>query len=292
MNDTATPDYDPLQSSFHEAFRGDLYRVLDALPLPSPASVLDVPCGGGFYSARLAEQLRPGDRLLAVDACDAYLEETRGRLAEVNSSGTTEVEKADAYHLPYADHSFDLVLCAQSLISLDPEPAVRELFRVTKPDGLTVILESDEFHHVMLPWPVELEAAIPAAIRAASLRKYGRGDKLAPARRLRPVLKRAGFKDVRRVTVASDRAAPFDPHTQRFLVHHLASLKELVFADLPPAQQRLFEKYTDPDDPASLFRTEDAELVCLNAVYLAQPAAVPRTGSAKPPARKNAHPLP
>lgn len=42
------------------------------------------------------------------------------------------------------------------------------------------ILEVDEFHHVLLPWPVELEAVLPQAVLAACLRRYGDGAKLSP----------------------------------------------------------------------------------------------------------------
>jgi ubiquinone/menaquinone biosynthesis C-methylase UbiE len=198
MADT-TPDYDGYQSSFHEAFRPELYRVLDALPVWPGSRVLDVPCGNGFYTRRLAERLTAGT-LVAVDVDDVYLSRTRAAVA--GTAAATEVRKADAYRLPYPDAAFDLVWCAQSLISLDPEPAVREMRRVTAADGTAAILEVDEFHHVLLPWPVELEAALPQAVHAASVQKYGDGAKLAPARRLRRVLRQAGFRSVRRMALA------------------------------------------------------------------------------------------
>ncbi len=129
------PAYDDYQSSFHEAFRRELHRLLDALPVAADGRVIDVPCGNGFYSRRLAERLGAGARLHAVDASEEYLTLTRAALAEVPTGAEVEVRRADAYHLPYPDASFDLVWCAQSLISLDVVTAVREFRRLVAPGG-------------------------------------------------------------------------------------------------------------------------------------------------------------
>ncbi|HEY1186782.1 MAG TPA: class I SAM-dependent methyltransferase [Gemmata sp.] len=259
---TTVPDYDAYQSSFHEAFQPELYAILDALPRDGRA--LDVPCGNGFYARRIADHF--GDRLTAVDSNDEYL-----RAARAAVGGSAEVRKADAYKLPFEDATLDLVWCAQSLISLDPDRAVREMFRVVKPGGVTAILEVDEFHRVLLPWPTELEAALPLAVRAAAVQQYGDAGKTSPARRLRGVLKEAGFRSVRRVTHPFDRAAPFDPLAVAFLERHFEYLRSIVYDHLPTPAQKLFDRATDPDAKNSLFRQPDVELVCLNAVYLASP---------------------
>ena len=263
--------YDAYQDSFHRAFEPELYRILDDLPIRAGSNVLDVPCGNGFYGKRLMELLRPDDNLTAVDANDKYLRQAREKLK--NGPADVVVKKADAYELPFEDKTFNLVWCAQSLISLDPLRAVREMHRVTKPHGVTAILEVDEFHHVLLPWPIELEAALPLAIRKASLARYGDGKKLAPSRRLRKVLQEAEFKSIRRVTYAFDRAAPFDRLTTKFLAHHLVYLKSIAYTHLPAKEKKLFDRMTDSDNPKSLFGLPDAELVCINAVYFAKPVA-------------------
>jgi ubiquinone/menaquinone biosynthesis C-methylase UbiE len=275
---SSLPSYDGYQTAFHEAFRRELYRALDALPLRADSRVLDVPCGDGFYSRHLAERLADGE-LHAVDASESYLTLAREALAGADTSAAIKVMRADAYHLPYPDASFDLVWCAQSLISLDVLPAVREMRRVVRPDGFAAILEVDEFHHVLLPWPVELEVVLPQAVHAASLKRYGDGAKLAPARRLRSVLQKCEFRSVRRHTHLAERAAPFDAETANFLAHHCAFLREFVYPHLPERVRPLFDSMTDPDGPDSLFRAPDAEFVCLSATYLARPQAEP--GSAR-----------
>ena len=69
--------------------------------------------------------------------------------------------RADLRHLPIPDDSFDLVWCAQSLYSLpDPVDALRRMARAARPGGIVAVFENDEFHHVLLPWPVEVELAL------------------------------------------------------------------------------------------------------------------------------------
>ncbi len=256
------------QASFHTAFRPDLDRLMSDIPIPSTAAVLDVPCGNGFYTRRLAERLRAGGRLVAVDVSDECLERTRAELAGVDTP--VEIIEADAYKLPFPDDTFDVVWSAQSLISLDPVRAAREMYRVVKPAGLVAILEVDEFHHVLLPWPAEVEAELQAAILAASVRKYGDGVKLSPTRRLRRVLRQCGFRSVRRDTYPAERAAPFDPPTTDFLAHHLRYLRSFAYPHLPAAVRPAFDRTTDPDSPDSLFRLPDADVVLINVVYFAR----------------------
>ena len=202
-----------------------------------------MPCGGGFYAERLAAR----GHVTAVDASDDYLAQARDRLAALPA----DVRKADAYALPFPAGTFDLVFCAQSLISLDPERAVKELARVCKPGGTVAVLEADEYHHVLLPWPIDLEAALPAALLAGSRAKFGKGTKLAPARKLRPVLQAAGLPTVRRHTSTADRAAPFDADAADFVRHHFAHLREVVLPHLPAAEREQFEEATGEGKAAS-----------------------------------------
>lgn len=268
MADTA-PNYDAYQGAFHEAFRAELYSILDVLPVPPNGQVIDVPCGNGFYTRRLAERLGTGARLTAVDTSTEYLRLT----CEAVAGTPVEVRNGNAYHLPFAEATFDLVWCAQSLISLDPVRAVREMFRITKRDGVVAILEVDEFHRVLLPWPIELEAALPLAVQAATVQRYGDGVKMSPSRRLRSVLKEAGFQFVRRVTYPFDRAAPFDQYTTAFLSHHFKYLRSFAYPHLSVPLRATFDRMTDPDAADSLYRLPDAELVCINAVYLSRPSS-------------------
>jgi hypothetical protein len=71
--------------------------------------------------------------------------------------------------------------------------ALRELGRVVRPGGQVAVLETDEYHHVLLPWPVGLELAVQRAVREESRVRYGTGNKFAQSRRLRAGFLEAGL---------------------------------------------------------------------------------------------------
>ena len=268
----AAANYDLYQDSFHSAFRSELDGIVDTLLIPPGGRVLDAPCGNGFYSRRLAERLDEAGHLTALDENQEYLSLAR---AAVGTGGDrVNIQKGDVYALPFPDRTFDLVWCAQSLISLEAERAVKELHRVLKAGGMLAILETDEYHHILLPWPVSLEAALPAALRTASLRRYGDSSKLAPARKLRAILHHCGFATIRRITYPFDRAAPFDDRTVAFLKYHFEFLRTIAYPHLSGELQLKFDRWIDTDAGDGCFRSEDVELICLNAVYLASPALV------------------
>ncbi|HEY5959293.1 MAG TPA: class I SAM-dependent methyltransferase [Polyangiaceae bacterium] len=103
--------------------RGFLGTVLDLSRMAAPRRVLEVGCGEGHLTQFLFERLLPE----RFDACDLGLE----RLTP-HRDPRIEFRQASAYELPYADASFDLVLCCEVLEHLtEPQRAVRELERVT-----------------------------------------------------------------------------------------------------------------------------------------------------------------
>jgi ubiquinone/menaquinone biosynthesis C-methylase UbiE len=104
---------------------------------------LEVGCGPGLFTAELARQ---GRRATGVDRSAAMLH-LGGRLPEVESEDVRLVH-GDAYALPFPDHSFDVAVAA-SLLNVvdDPQRALREMARVTKPEGrVSCLVPSDAMH--------------------------------------------------------------------------------------------------------------------------------------------------
>ncbi len=264
-----TPDYDRYQGSFHEAFEPELTRMIQRLKWIPQKPILDVPCGSGFYTKLLANRIREGQHLTAIDNCEAYIQPLRDRLKDILQPNQFHVQAADAYHLPYDAESFDLIWCAESLISLDPQGALAEMHRLITVTGQVIVYEVDEFHHVLLPWPVELEAALPAALLQASRAKYGSGMKHSPARRLRKQLREAGFSTVRRRVHAFERIAPFESKTTAYLKQHFDYLRQFAYPYLDSPQQTRFDHFTNDATTDSIFQRADAELTIMTALYTA-----------------------
>ena len=265
-----TPEYDRYQGSFHKAFEPELTRMIQHLKWIPQKQILDVPCGSGFYTGLLANRIREGQHLTAIDNCEAYIRPLRDRLKEILQPNQFHVQSADAYHLPYDAESFDLIWCAESLISLDPKGALAEMHRLISAVGQVVVYEVDEFHHVMLPWPVELEAALPAALLQATQAKYGSGTKHSPARRLRKQLREAGFSHVRRRVHAFGRTAPFKNHTATYLKQHFDYLRQFAYPYLDSPLQDRFDRFTNYATADSIFQRPDAELTIMTALYTAE----------------------
>jgi SAM-dependent methyltransferase len=257
---------DPYLCAYQTAFRPELEAAVCAYELPDGARVLDSPCGDGFYTGLFARHLRAGT-LVAADVSPECLDRARAVVRPASPRLAVEFTPADAYRLPFDDDSFDLAWCAQSFITLDdPVQALRELARVVRPGGRVAVLETDEYHHVLLPWPVGLEQAVQRAVRDESRARFGTSRKYAQARGLRAEFLEAGLTPAGKRTVVADRSAPFGPTEREFLARHLGYLTGFVRMELTPREMAELERATNPDDADSLLNRADAELTCLATI--------------------------
>jgi ubiquinone/menaquinone biosynthesis C-methylase UbiE len=109
----------------------DVERLADA---PAGASVLDIPCGGGFAF----RGLRRGQAVhyVAADISPYMLGQARREADRRGVQDAIEFVEADVTALQFADNSFDLCVTYNGLHCLpDPRAALGELTRVLKPGG-------------------------------------------------------------------------------------------------------------------------------------------------------------
>lgn len=108
---------------------------------PPRGDVLDVGCGTGEITARLGE-LFPDTRLVGVDLEEPHLERARARCAGLGGRATFQV--GDAQALPFADASFDLVVCRHVIQAVSDAPrALAEMRRVLRPGGRLHVIAED-----------------------------------------------------------------------------------------------------------------------------------------------------
>jgi SAM-dependent methyltransferase len=96
--------------------------------------VLDVACGPGNLSARLARLVLPGGAVVGIDLAMGMIE-----LARAVGMPNARFEVMDMEQLAFGDASFDGAVCGHGLqFSGDLGQALREVHRVLKPGGTFV----------------------------------------------------------------------------------------------------------------------------------------------------------
>jgi ubiquinone/menaquinone biosynthesis C-methylase UbiE len=261
------PGYAPTLLAYHRAFERELRELIAGLSMRPDALVLDLACGDGVYAQWLAERLGEGGRVLAVDLSPAFLELARREVAEVSLGDRVTFARADLRHLPIPEGSFDLVWCAQSFYSLpDPVDALRRMERAARPGGVVAVFENDEFHHVLLPWPVEVELALRQAELTALQKLSKKPEKFYVGRHLRPIFRAAGLADCRHRTWTIDRQAPLGPDDREYFAGYLADLREKASPHLSGEVRDEFERLVDPGSPGYLLDSPDLAVTCLNHV--------------------------
>ncbi len=126
-----------------------LLEVLDRRPQESPAVVLDLGCGTGFFQPELRARF-PGAALIGLDLAQGMVEYARAR---TTNDSTWLV--GDAESLPLASDSVDLVFSSLAIQWCHrPELLFAEIARVLKPGGRCVFttLGPDTLHELRHAW--------------------------------------------------------------------------------------------------------------------------------------------
>ena len=111
------------------------YQVLDLKP---GHRVLDAGCGSGRHCF---EAYRRGTMICGMDYDKTEVEKVMYSFAAASAAdrgqgGDWHVLRGDVVHLPFADHSFDRIICAEVMEHLHEDiRALEELVRVLKPRG-------------------------------------------------------------------------------------------------------------------------------------------------------------
>jgi ubiquinone/menaquinone biosynthesis C-methylase UbiE len=263
----ALPSYAPMLAAYHRAHAAELRAIIAELPLRPGDCVLDVACGDGTYASWMAAHVAPPGAVIGVDVSFDYLRLAQRYAGESSFAACIHLTTGDVERLPFADSRFDLVWCAQSLYDFpDALRALQEMRRVVRRGGLVVVLENDRLHHLLLPWPVELELALRQAELQALAQETLQPRKFYVGRRLRQLFRFAGLQQSCKRTYATNRQAPLDEDERMFLHDYLHRLRQQVHPYLAPSVLRQFDAYIDPDAACSLLNHPDVTVTCVDHV--------------------------
>ena len=150
--------------------------------------VLDVGCGPGSITLGLAEVVAPGE-VVGVDFQSSQVAKAQA-LSAVRKTSNLQFKCADAYHLPFENHSFDGVFAHAVLWHLrEPLRALAEVRRVLKPGGIIGIRDCDWGGRIYEPATPKLDRWFELTVK---IRQQNGGNPFL-GRNLRRLLHEAGF---------------------------------------------------------------------------------------------------
>jgi SAM-dependent methyltransferase len=174
------------------AARPEIQRVRSAaraaLASAPGQRILDAGCGAGEEARRLAAAVAPGGEVVALDLSATTVTLARSR----HDGGPVAYRTGDVTALDFPDGTFDGVRCERVLQHLaDPDGAVAELVRVTRPGGRVCLVDTDWESLAGDGVPDDLAAALKAHLYGS-----GRLHHASMGRTLRRRLVQAGLVDV------------------------------------------------------------------------------------------------
>jgi SAM-dependent methyltransferase len=160
------------EGNSYESYMGRWSRLVarefvDWLGVRPGSSWLDVGCGTGALSGRIGDVSRPSG-VTGIDQSAEFIETARAALG-----GLADLRVADAGALPFDADEFDAAVSGLVLNFLpDPEVAVSEMRRVTRPDGMVAVYVwdyTDGMQMIRRFWDaaVELDPGVAALDEAA-----------------------------------------------------------------------------------------------------------------------------
>jgi len=106
------------------------------------AVCLDVCCGSGDLTRRLAEAAGPDGTVIGLDFAAAQLQRAEAIASTQVGAAPIQWIQGDALDLPFADHTFDAMTMGYGLRNVVDIPrSLRELWRVLKPGKTAAILD-------------------------------------------------------------------------------------------------------------------------------------------------------
>jgi ubiquinone/menaquinone biosynthesis C-methylase UbiE len=215
--------------------------LIDAAALRPGDRVLDLACGTGVVARQAKSRVGATGAVTGVDL-------NPGMLAIARSvEPSVDWHEGNAGALPFADGSFDVVICQLGLQYFpDRSAALREMHRVLAPSGRAVLLVWRPIQHS--PGFAILADALEHHVggQAATIMRapFGLGD----AEELRSLMIGAGFKDV---AIRSEAGTVHFPSTEDFLRCQVAGspLAGPVGQADDHARRALIQEVTDAPRP-------------------------------------------
>jgi len=150
---------DGLQSVIYQQRQAAVLDYVDAAGLSPGSSVLEIGCGAGHLTVRLAQRKLKVD---AVDSSPGMVDLASRQAADAGFADDVSVSQADVHALPFKPDQFDLVVAVGVIPWLhSPGEAVAEMARVLRPGGELVLTADNAARLISFTDPRALLALTP-----------------------------------------------------------------------------------------------------------------------------------
>jgi ubiquinone/menaquinone biosynthesis C-methylase UbiE len=203
----SAPYWEKYSSTIRAMFAPLTAALIEEARIGAGDQVLDVAGGSGEPSLTIAEVVGPEGAVTFTDPIAKMVDAAKNE-AERRGLTNLEFHQCPAESLPFADDSFDAVVCRLGAMFFpDPFAALREMLRVTRPAGnlsLAVWYKSN-----LNPYFYEVNEVVsryipapPAPPAASDAFRFAEDGNLAV------ILREAGATEVRERVLEFDMAAP------------------------------------------------------------------------------------
>ena len=142
MFDTISKEYDSLNRVI--SFGIDIKwrkKVVDIVAQHQPKNILDIATGTGDLAISLSKT--SASEIVGLDISEGMLEVGRQKISQKQLNSKIKMIVGDSENLPFDDDTFDAITVAFGVRNFENlEKGLAEIYRVLKPKGVFVILET------------------------------------------------------------------------------------------------------------------------------------------------------
>ncbi|MGO1337813.1 MAG: bifunctional demethylmenaquinone methyltransferase/2-methoxy-6-polyprenyl-1,4-benzoquinol methylase UbiE [Leuconostoc fallax] len=174
--DKIAPEYDRMNNIIslgaHQKWRKKLMRQMT---IPAGANILDVATGTADWAIALAKESDAASQVVGLDFSSEMLAVGQKKVNLTAYAERITLVQGDAMAMAFPDNTFDIVTIGFGLRNLpDPMLGLEEMFRVLKPGGQLVILETSQPDNPLIKpfWQLYVGKVMPTFGKVFARGKY------------------------------------------------------------------------------------------------------------------------